>query len=248
MNQNQVNLEPEEPLLPSPSSEMLAYMEKLYPLIFAFKQTKLWKSIRDSEPFAIQMPDGQTGCCILTGNEGDFISLSIYFGDAGWNSICNFYSEPVETEEARLEQMMSQSCVQVVFCRKDGLTETEVQSLRHYARENNIAFRGKNAYFCLRNSEPYHCSWFLETKEQADILELGLRAALDLHKQLGQGKTPAELGISSCIDTLPLYDGETWSTMVPPERTVSSLTEPLLSDAMQQKIRRMKKGGGKWEC
>ena len=36
--------------------------------------------------------------------------------------------------------------------------------------------------------------------------------------------------------------------MVPPERTVSSLTEPLLSDAMQQKIRRMKKGGGKWEC
>ncbi len=70
MNQNQVNLEPEEPLLPSPSSEMLAYMEKLYPLIFAFKQTKLWKSIRDSEPFAIQMPDGQTGCCILTGNEG----------------------------------------------------------------------------------------------------------------------------------------------------------------------------------
>ena len=34
MNQNQVNLEPEEPLLPSPSSEMLAYMEKLYPLIF----------------------------------------------------------------------------------------------------------------------------------------------------------------------------------------------------------------------
>lgn len=248
MNQNQVNLEPEEPLLPSPSSEMLAYMEKLYPLIFAFKQTKLWKSIRDSEPFAIQMPDGQTGCCILTGNEGDFISLSIYFGDAGWNSICNFYSEPVETEEARLEQMMSQSCVQVVFCRKDGLTETEVQSLRHYARENNIAFRGKNAYFCLRNSEPYHCSWFLETKEQADILELGLRAALDLHKQLGQGKTPAELGISSCIDTLPLYDGKTWSTMMPPERTVSSLTEPLLSDAMQQKIRRMKKGGGKWEC
>ena len=131
MNQNQVNLEPEEPLLPSPSSEMLAYMEKLYPLIFAFKQTKLWKSIRDSEPFAIQMPDGQTGCCILTGNEGDFISLSIYFGDAGWNSICNFYSEPAETEEARLEQMMSQSCVQVVFCHKDGLTETEVQSLRH---------------------------------------------------------------------------------------------------------------------
>lgn len=248
MNQNQANLEPEEPLLPSPSLEMLAYMEKLYPLIFAFKQAKLWKSIRDSEPFAIQMPDGQTGCCILTGNEGDFISLSIYFGDAGWNSICDFYSEPVETEEARLEQMMSQSCVQVVFCRKDGLTETEVQSLRHYARENNIAFRGKNAYFCLRNSEPYHCSWFLETKEQADILELGLRAALDLHKQLGQGKTPTELGISSCIDTLPLYDGKTWSTMMPPERTVSSLTEPLLSDAMQQKIRRMKKGGGKWEC
>ena len=143
---------------------------------------------------------------------------------------------------------MSQSFVQVLFCGNDGLTDREVQSLRHYARENNIAFRGKNAYFCLRNSEPYHCAWFLETKEQADILELGLRAALDLHKQLGQGKTPAELGISSCINTLPLYDGRTWSTMVPPERTVSSLTEPLLSDAMQQKIRRMKKGGGKWEC
>ncbi|MFR0950544.1 MAG: hypothetical protein ACLSFT_08460 [Ruminococcus callidus] len=88
--------------------------------------------------------------------------------------------------------MMSQSCVQVVFCRKDGLTETEVQSLRHYARENNIAFRGKNAYFCLRNSEPYHCSWFLETKEQQTYWNWA-SFSTDLHKQLGQGKTPAEL-------------------------------------------------------
>ena len=152
MNQNQVNIEPEEPLLPSPSSEMLAYMEKLYPLIFAFKQTKLWKSIRDSEPFAVQLPSGQTGCCMLTGNEGDLISLSVYFGDAGWNSIYDFCGEPAETEEIRQEQMLSHACVQVVFCCKDGLAESEVQSLRHYAKENNITFRGKNAYFCLRNS------------------------------------------------------------------------------------------------
>ena len=55
MNQNQVNLEPEEPLLPSPSSEMLAYMEKLYPLIFAFKADKTveihtgFRAVRDPD-------------------------------------------------------------------------------------------------------------------------------------------------------------------------------------------------------
>ena len=34
--------------------------------------------------------------------------------------------------------MMSQSCLQVVFCCKDDLAAAEVESLRRYAKENGI--------------------------------------------------------------------------------------------------------------
>lgn len=128
----------------------------------------------------------------------------------------------------------------------------EVESLRRYAKENGITFRGKNAYFCFRSAKPYHATWFLENETQADILETALHAALDIAAQLEQGKTKQELGLLPYSAVLPLYvptaDGAVWETLEIPEETEVTLAEPHLDAAMQQKLRRMKKGGGKWEC
>lgn len=202
MNQKQDMIDTEETMLPEPDAALLPYMEKLYPLTFALKQHKPWKTIYEYEAFAVRLPDGTPACCLLTGMEGDFISLSVYSGETGWNNIHKFWETPDgldKTQENYQELMMSQSCLQVVFCCKDDLAAAEVESLRRYAKENGITFRGKNAYFCFRSAKPYHATWFLENETQADILETALHAALDIAAQLEQGKTKQELGL------LPLF-------------------------------------------
>ena len=255
MNQKQDMIDTEETMLPEPDAALLPYMERLYPLTFALKQHKPWKTIYEYEAFAVRLPDGTPACCLLTGMEGDFISLSVYSGETGWNNIHKFWEtpdEPDKTQENYQELMMSQSCLQVVFCCKDDLAAAEVESLRRYAKENGITFRGKNAYFCFRSAKPYHATWFLENETQADILETALHAALDIAAQLEQGKTKQELGLLPYSAVLPLYvptaDGAVWETLEIPEETEVTLAEPHLDAAMQQKLRRMKKGGGKWEC
>lgn len=81
MNQKQDMIDTEETMLPEPDAALLPYMEKLYPLTFALKQHKPWKTIYEYEAFAVRLPDGTPACCLLTGMEGDFISLSVYSGE-----------------------------------------------------------------------------------------------------------------------------------------------------------------------
>lgn len=255
MNQNPDMIDTEEMIQPEPDAALLAYTEKLYPLAFALKQHKPWKKLHDCEAFAIQLPDGTAAGCVLTGMEGEYVSLIVYYGEAGWNNIHKFWEMPDESEnpeEMFRELALSLSCLQITFCCKNDLTSSEIESLRRYAKANGIAFRGKNAYFCFRSDKPYHATWFLENETQADILEVALHAVLDIAAQLEQGKTKQELGLLPYSTILPLYiptaDGGVWGTLEMPEKTETSLAEPHLDAAMQQKLRRMKKGGGKWEC
>ena len=254
MKQNQDIVDMEAPVL-EPDAALLSYCEKLYPLTFSLKQHKLWKTIHEYEPYAVTLPDGSSACCVLIEMDGSFISLSVYYGENGWNNIRKLWEAPNQTEyteEQYQELMMSQCYLQIVFCCKDDLAAAEIESLRRYAKENGITFRGKNAYFCFRNVKPYHATWFLETEAQADILEAALRGTLDLAAQLEQGKTKFELGLLPYTTTLPRYvptaDHAVWDTMEMPGETEIALTTPKLDEAMQQKLRRMKKSGGKWEC
>ena len=87
MNQKQDMIDTEETMLPEPDAALLPYMEKLYPLTFALKQHKPWKTIYEYEAFAVRLPDGTPACCLLTGMEGDLSRcLSIPAKRAGTTS------------------------------------------------------------------------------------------------------------------------------------------------------------------
>ena len=102
MNQKQDMIDTEETMLPEPDAALLPYMEKLYPLTFALKQHKPWKTIYEYEAFAVRLPDGTPACCLLTGMEGDFISLSVYSGETGWNNIHKFWETPDGTKHRKI--------------------------------------------------------------------------------------------------------------------------------------------------
>jgi len=57
--------------------------EQLLEAAFAYKQTRLWKKLMDSELFAVALPDGEIGYCCVMGMIAEHIALSLYVGSGG---------------------------------------------------------------------------------------------------------------------------------------------------------------------
>ena len=49
--------------------------EKMFDLAFAYKKSKLWKRLYDSELFAVRLPNGKTGYCSVMGMLGEHNAL-----------------------------------------------------------------------------------------------------------------------------------------------------------------------------
>ena len=62
MNQKQDMIDTEETMLPEPDAALLPYMEKLYPLTFALKQHKPWKTIYEYEALSVHAAGNHTDC------------------------------------------------------------------------------------------------------------------------------------------------------------------------------------------
>ena len=60
--------------------------DKLYELAFAYKKTKLWKILWESELFAVKFSDGRIGYISIMGNLGEYCALGLYIGEEGLNS------------------------------------------------------------------------------------------------------------------------------------------------------------------
>ena len=98
------------------------YPDKLYQLAFAFRKTNLWKSLYESELFAVALPDGEIGYCCVMGSGGEHLALALYVGNKGLDTF-RIMQGAGEVEAHPLkayETMLSQDscyvfCIAVVF-------------------------------------------------------------------------------------------------------------------------------------
>ena len=107
------------------------YPDKLYQLAFAFRKAKLWKSLYDSELFAVTLPDGEIGYCCVMGAAGEHLALALYVGSSGLDSY-RLLQEVGDMDVSPLkasEIMLSQDCLQCSFENKDMLTPEELSAL-----------------------------------------------------------------------------------------------------------------------
>jgi hypothetical protein len=161
--------------------------ERLYDLALQFKNSKLWKQLSDTELFALELLNGETGYCCVMGELGEHIALALYIGRDGLDSYRNmFEAQDAPTTMLECELMFSQDCVQCSFENKDELSPQEIGEATKYAKARGINFRGRKAFPQFQRFRPAHYPWRLTDQEDEQLLFEALSAALQVAEMLGK--------------------------------------------------------------
>ena len=200
--------------------------DTLYAAAFAFRQTKLWQQLYDSQIFALKHSDGSIGYCCVMGMMGEHLALAVYPGEEGLAAYRSMGTDRSALNDfADQEISFSQDCVMCSFENKDDLRPKDIAGARLYCKANGIALRGKNAYPQFQRFRPRYYPWYLEEeKDQTHLLE-GLQACLEVAKKLADAD-PEALGFTEGEPfgrAIPLLKkrgrGWTWEAHTLPEPT-----------------------------
>lgn len=233
------------------------YPDRLYELAFAFRKTKLWKYLYDSDLFAVSLPNGEIGYCSIMGLLGEHLALALYVGNKGLDSyrlLLDLGERNMSPLKAQ-EFMLAQNCLQCSFESKDALTPQELSSARAYAAAHGLTIRGAKAFPQLLRYQPAHYPWPISGQEDLQLIGTALEAALAVSETLKHTQK-AQLGFSgdSAQDrSIPLLtaseEGFIWSLHPLPPRETVQYPEPVLrDDLLRARLKKMKRRRGIWVC
>jgi len=235
----------------------LMYPDELYNAALAFRKTKLWKSLYDSELFAVSLSNGEIGYCCVMGYLGEHIALSLYIGNHGLDSY-RLLQELGDREMNYLkaqEFMLCQSCLQCSFESKETLAPKELASARAYAATHHVAFRGANAFPQFVSYQPAHHPWQISEEEDIELLCEALEAALEVNERL-QKTDKTQLGFREgpafdrAIPLLTQAGGKfNWELHQLPPKQPPSYPEPALQDELlMMRLKKTRKHPASWVC
>ncbi len=230
--------------------------DKLYQLAFEYKKTKLWKTLWDTDIFAVALSDGQIGYISVMGAGGDHCALGVYIGSDGLSSYLRVLTtDPRTLPPLRLrEHLLQQDCLQCAFENKSELSKEEHEETKGYARAHGIRITGKKAYPQFKKYTPNRLPWHLQTEKEQEILCQVLDAAIELSKRL-EKSSPDSLGLVRFDENtreIPLlrYQDEGYvieKTELPPETPLTVPSPTASNDVGIASLKKAKKSGI-WEC
>lgn len=230
--------------------------DQLYTLALQYRKTKLWKTLYDTELFAVRLPDGEIGYCCVMGNNGEHISLAVYVGQEGIDSFRKLLEPNPDMSPAQQQAMFfSQCCLQCSFENKDELSPEELKEARDYAKRTGISYRGKKAFPHFLSYRPCHCPWPINNEQDDAYLCEALSAAIMVAIALGE-VTKKQFRFHSCIPCkgeIPLLEKKAVgkyeiSTISLPEPVAEVYPAPKYSDELTlARLKHIKKAGT-WAC
>lgn len=230
--------------------------DKLYELAFAYKKTRLWEVIWDTEIFAVKLSDGRIGYITVMGAASRHYSLGVYIGNKGLDSL-RIMARADRTAASPLEfqeQVLQQECLQCSFESKDELSEEERKDVRRYAKANNIRLAGKGAYPQFTKYRKNLCPWFLQDEEDQEVMCQALAAAVALAEILKE-KEVTELGLGEIDDEgikIPMLEyregAYVLAETVLPEEEPGQLPAPKAGNEIGIAKLKKRKKSGVWEC
>ncbi len=166
--------------------------DSLYELAFAYKKTKLWKMLWDTQLFAVQMPDGEIGYCCVMGKNGEHTALAVYVGQSGIDAYRNLgkeYDMIILDENGNdaptfqmHEKLMSQDCIQCAFERNYDMRDVSVAEAQHYARRYGVKHAG--IYPDFVRYKPSRYPWYVRDEADQRYIAEALSAAIEVNRRI----------------------------------------------------------------
>lgn len=234
--------------------------DKLYRLAFEYKKTKLWKSLWETELFAVKLSGSRIGYISIMGSAGDHLALSLYIGAEGFSSFRRLaQKEAFQLPPLQMHGLfIQQDCIQCSLETKGLLETEEYEEAKGYARRNGIKIAGKNAYPMFRKYLPNRIPWPLQSKQDQEDLCEALTAAIELSRLLKETKKAA-LGLEplkdetlEIIQEIPMLECQDNGYVIKrtplPPRQPLKLPEPAIrNDIALASLKKMPRAGI-WEC
>ena len=177
--------------------------QRLFELAFAFRKTRLWKRLYDTELFAFRREDGTLCFCCVMGQNGHQICLSVFQGQAGLDSYRAILDAGEVLEEMSPAQchrlLYSRNCLQCSFENRDDMDPEQAEQVRDYARRTGMSLAGKNAFPCFTAWRPHRLPCSVEDGEDQALLCQALTAALEVDTLLKQTRSKQALGFRVCV-------------------------------------------------
>lgn len=151
-----------------------------------FRDTELWKRLRESQLFVVKLPDGEMVYCAVMGNKGEYLALGMYKGAEGLSS---YFNSLRMSRESAIDIMSTKMLFNHINCTFENASmlhfpeyKAEIQA---YAKANGLKIRRSRGYpefLCMRPckmdtpiSDPEEQAWATETLDAATTLALRMK-------------------------------------------------------------------------
>jgi len=214
---------------------------ELYEASFRYRQTKLWKKLYDTEMFAVQLSNGETGYCTVMGNAGEHIALALYIGQNGWNSFEKLMNNNDFSPSGMFDIFISHDCIQCELVCKADMPTDALEKVQAYAKANGISFRGKNSYPNFVRYAPYTAPCSLADSQDQKFITEALLASIEVSEKLENNKSKSSLGFddvgfSAEMPFLKLTEnGWIWNKIKVPEKTETEYPVPKFKNSSKFK-------------
>lgn len=230
--------------------------DALYDLAFAFRKTKLWDRLYDTQLFAVGHSDGSVGYCSVMGRMREHLALGVYPGLPGLEAYrrMGMSRRDMDSFEER-EMALSQDCVMVSFENKSELHPREHKEAAAYCAGRGITLRGRKAYPQFQRFRPHYIPWTIHDPADQLYLQEGLEACLEVSARLKDAE-PEALGFTEGAPfdrSIPLLEkkdgGFQWSVVRLPEpRAVAYPAGEIGDEITLARLGKAPKGSGEWAC
>lgn len=161
---------------------------------FAFRATKPWEELTDSDIFAVRLSTGETGYCSVMGNAGEHHSLGFYIGEKGFSAYLNTLSLSEVDFLATQSIVQSFDCINCDFMNADTIEPETKQAVRAYADKHGVKVPRPFGWPDFTRFTPHRMQWYITEEQDGILITEALQAATFLIKRLKEENCFEEMG------------------------------------------------------
>lgn len=230
--------------------------EELYRLAYAFRKTKLWNRLFDTELFAVQLDNGEVGICSVMGSLVGVPSVAVYIGTKGLRSLFHIFQlDDVPSPARQHEALFSQCCLKCDFMSKSEIESDRINEVQTMTKKLGIRLCGANSYVSFYSYEPNRLPVKLP-ENQEDVFCQALSAALAVAEQIPTMPDKLRFGFQ-CFDSetkqIPMLRADEngawqWDVYDIPELPQEVLPEPIFENELLLHKAKQFLSDAEWMC